>query len=525
MLDPWLDKYSRNVLPNDVEVLKDIIDGLVIALKALRKEHEELKAQVELLRQEKFGKKSEKKKPQGYEARLKERVKSSSKKHPGRQALPDHLARVRVEYDLSEEEKVCPLCQEPMEKIQDIKTEQLDIVPTTLQVKQHIRFMYACRKCYGGIKRAPLSHQPLEKGLPTSRLLALVMTNKFADHMPFYRQEKWFARQGCPVPRSTLWGWENKITSDLEPIVNCLKTDIQTRDHVFGDDTPMPTLEKGLGRTKTGRFWTYTSPRTEDKAEVIVYEYTPDRKGEHPQAFLKGTRGFFQSDAYSGFNKLLENKIKPKPIYSSQDSPSPTLTSVGCWSHVRRKFVEVLKIDPLSVAQDVVDFIGELYKVERRAKEAGNTPQERQRLREEDSKPILKKIHKWLLTHKTRASPTGNLGKAIQYALNHWDSLNTFLLEGRLEIDNNRSERALKPIVMGRKNYLFMGGPRGGKAAATLYSLIETCKANKVDPYHYLADVLERLPTHSNKRIHELLPQNWQPIQPFSSKNQNLIST
>ena len=513
----WLDTYDRSHLPNDVEALKDIIDGLVVPLKrlhteygVLRTEYEALKEQVELLRHGKFGKKSEKSKVQHSW----KPEKKTPKKHPGRQALPEHLERVREEYDLSEEEKVCPLCQEIMEKIREIATEQLDVVPITLQAKQHVRFVYACRKCYGGIKCASRPPQALEKGLPSPRLLAHVMASKFADHTPLYRQEQWFARQGCPVTRSTMWGWENKAASELQPLADCLIAEVQARDHIFGDDTTMPTLAPGLGRTQTGRFWIYASPRTKDKAEIIVYQYTANRKGEHPQTFLKNSKGFFQSDAYSGFNKLLQNKQKQV----AKTNEGPTLTSVGCWGHVRRKFVEVLLIDPLSVAKEVIEMIQELYQVEKQAKEDGFTPAQRKKLRNKKSKPILKRIHKWLLYHESRASPKGGLGKAIGYARNCWSTLETFLEDGRLEIDNNRSERGIKPIVIGRKNYMFMGGPRGGEAAATLYTLIETCKANKVDPYHYLADVLERIPTHPNKRIQELLPQNWVPAQALMYK-------
>lgn len=513
MPSSWLDTYDRAHLPNDVEALKDIIDALVVPLKLLQKEHAILKEQVELLRQGKFGKKSEKTK--SYGARLSERLKGSSKKHPGRQALPEHLERVREEYDLVDEEKVCPLCQETMEKIQELTTEQLDVVPITLQAKQHVRLVYACRKCHGGIKRAPRPAQALEKGLPTARLLAHVMASKFADHMPLYRQEQWFARQGCPITRSTMWGWENKMAFELQPLTDCLAQEVQARDHIFGDDTPMPTLAPGLGRTQTGRFWIYASPRMKDKAEIIVYQYTANRKGEHPQAFLKNSKGFFQSDAFSGFHKLLNNK--KKQIDKARDAP--TLTSIGCWSHVRRKFVEVLTIDPLSIAKEVIEMIQELYQVEKWAKERGHDPTQRKKLRNKKSKSILKRIHKWLVYHESRASPKSSLGKAIGYALNNWSTLDSFLEDGRLEIDNNRSERGIKPIVIGRKNYMFMGGPRGGEAAAIFYTLIETCKANKVDPYHYLADVLERLPTHPNKKIQELLPQNWVPDQPLVQKN------
>lgn len=548
----WFEKkYNRNDLPNDTEILKDIIDGLVSTVQQLQQQNlllqqeamdlryqneelrkevsilreenqqlkqeniqlkqelEGLKGEVKLLKEEKFGKKSEKRGKHLHKVRRKEGPK---KKHPGRQALPEHLERVRVEYDLSEEDKRCPLCDELMEKIQEIKTEQLDLIPATLQVKQHVRFQYACKKCYGGIKRAEIPAQPIDKGLPTARLIAQVMMSKFADHMPFYRQESWFGRQKCPVTRSTLWGWEAKVASELLPLVNCLKEEIKGRDHIFGDDTPMPTIEEGLGRTKTARFWAYTSPRDKEKAELTVYEYTSDRKGKHPQAFLEKSEGVLQADAYAGFKRL----FKKEPSHKKQK-----MKPAACWAHVRRKFIEALKIDPTSIAQEAMDIIDELYTVEHIARDGAYTAKERKKLRRERSKAILKKLHKWLLYHQKRVTPKSRLGEAIQYALNQWEGLNTFLLDGRLEIDNNRAERAIKPIVIGRKNYLFMGGPKGGEAAATLYTLVETCKRNNVDPYHYLTDVLERIPTHPNKKISELLPYNWEPTQPLYGKTQN----
>lgn len=557
MKSSWFEKkYNRKDLPNDSESLKNIIEGLVSTVQhlqqqnillqqevmdlryqnvelrkqvidlqernlqlqqeniQLKQEIEELKGEVKLLKQEKFGNKSEK--TRGYSHRIC-RKEEPKKKHPGRQALPEHLERVRVEYDLSEEEKICSLCDGVMEKIQEITTEQLDLVPTILQVKQHIRFQYACRKCYGSIKRAEIPAQPIDKGLPTSRLLAQVMMSKFADHMPFYRQENWFARQRCPISRSTLWGWEAKAAFELTPLVNCLKEEIQGRDHIFGDDTPMPTIEEGLGKTRTGRFWAYTSPKDQDKAEITVYEYTSDRKGKHPQAFLKNTQGYLQADAYAGFKKLFKNK---KPHLQGGGKMKPA----ACWAHVRRKFVEVLKIDPDSIAKEALDMIQDLYEVERFARKGDYTEKERKKLRKECSKPLLKKLRKWLVYHQSRASPKSHLGGAIRYALNNWEALNTFLEDGRIEVDNNRAERAIKPIVIGRKNYLFMGGPKGGEAAAIMYTLAETCKKNNVDSYHYLADVLERLPTHPHKRVSELLPYNWQPAKPFHGKSQNFTA-
>jgi len=509
-----LDKaYNRDHLPNDVESLKDIIGELVSVIKhlqhlqeqnaQLQAQVEDLKGQVALLKQEKFGRKSEKGKGSSYSATLMQRLKEPKKKHPGRQALPKHLARTRVEYDLAEEEKRCPLCQGAMEKIHEVMTEQLDLVPAQLQVQQHMRFQYACRQCYGSIKRAAMPPQPIEKGLPTSRLLAQVMMSKFMDHLPFYRQERWFLRQGCAITRATMWGWQEKVAYQLEPIVRCLKDELLRRDHLFSDDTPMPMLEKGLGRTKTGRVWTYACPKTPTQGAITVYESTEDRKGKHPQIFLKDYQGYLQVDAYGGYDALFANN-------------NEKIREVGCLGgHARRKFIEALKVDPNSIAKDAIEMIQELYKIEHQAREINAGYQYRKWLRKRKSKPILKKLYKWLRKNHPLVTPKSTLGKAIGYCLNHWRALGTFLKDGRLEIDNNRAERAIKPIVIGRKNYLFMGGPQGGWAAAIIYSLVETCLQNNVDPYHYLADVLERVGTHPNKKIKELLPYNWKPSEPL----------
>jgi hypothetical protein len=331
--------------------------------------------------------------------------------------------------------------------------------------------------------------------------LAHVLTNKFNDHLPFYRQQRWFKQQQCTISRSTLWSWEKQCAIALEPLVDCLKKELVKGDHVFSDDTTMPTLEKGSPKAKIGRIWVYARRSTTSQRAITVYDYTPDRKGEHPQTFLKGFKGYLQVDAYAGLDAL----------FAKDEEGKQNIKEVGCWAHARRKFVDVIAIDPVSIAQDVLTLIQNLYHVERLGRQAGCSDEQRKWLRRKRSKPILKKIHRWLTTNQPRAAPKSTLGQAIGYALNHWRALTTFLEDGRLEIDNNRSERAIKPIVIGRKNFLFMGGPKGGWAAAITFSLIESCKQNGVDPYYYLADVLERIPTHPNKRIHELLPHHWKP--------------
>ena len=541
MTPSWLNKpYHRNQLPNDVEKLKDIIDELVPIVWRLQHQVEDLqqqnhqlqqqnlllqkqfaelqhqnsqlqeqvsdlKNQVALLRQDKFGKKSEKISPQGglSESRSSGEPGSSPNKHPGRQALPSHLPRTRVDYDLDEPDKICPLCQGRLTKIQEVTSEQLDVIPAQLRVKEHVRFKYACRHCYGCIKTADLPAQAIDKGLPSAPLLAHVLVNKFADHLPFYRQQQWFSRQRCPVSRSTLWNWEKSCAIALEPLVSYLKKELVAGDHLFSDDTPMPTLEKGLKRAKTARIWAYTRRPTTKQPALTVYEYTPDRKGEHPQAFLKDFSGYLQADAYSGFD----------PLFAKDEEGKQKVEEVGCWGHTRRKFVDVVTLDPSSIAQDLLKMIQDIYYTDRLIKETGYNDEQRKWLRRKKSKPILKKIRRWLKVYQPHTAPKSALGQAIGYALNHWRALTTFLGDGRLELDNNRAERAIKPIVIGRKNFLFMGGPKGGWAAAIMFSLMESCKQNGVDPYCYLEDVLRRLPTHPNKRIQELLPHHWQPSQ------------
>jgi transposase len=536
----WLNHhYHRSQLPNDVEKLKDIIDELVPLVWHLRGQVEglqqqnhqleqqnlllqkqvaelqqqnsqlqqrvgDLENQILLLKKDKFGKKSEKMPPQGGSSGAPFKPVESPKKHPGRQALPAHLPRVRVEHDLCESDKVCSLCQGRLTRIQEIVSEQLDVIPAQLKVKEHVRFKYACRHCYGCIKTANLPAQAIDKGLPSAPLLSHILVNKFADHLPFYRQQRWFNRQQCGISRSTLWGWEKNCAIALEPLVHCLKEELVAGDHLFSDDTPMPTLEKGLKRAKVGRMWAYTRRPTAKQSALTVYEYTSDRKGEHPQIFLKDFRGHLQADAYSGFDQLFIKDSEGKQ----------KIKEVGCWGHTRRKFVEVVTLDPTSVAQDLLKLIQSLYYVDRLIKAAGYNDEQKKWLRRKRSKPILKQIRRWLKTYQSRVVPKSKLGQAIGYALNHWHALTSFLGDGRLELDTNRVERAIKPIVIGRKNFLFMGGPKGGWAAAIIFSLIESCKQNDVDPYYYLEDVLQRLPTHPNKRIQELLPHHWQPGHP-----------
>ena len=525
MVTPPYSYTDRSQLPNDVEELKDIIEyqwkefahykqQTDLLIQQLMQKIESLEQEVAALKRNRFGQRSEKSKkekgspsfsknkegPSGAQSSLK----GLNQNHPGRKPLPSHLERVQIQHDLKAEEKRCPECDSLLTRIKDITTEQLDLILAQLIVKEHVRSRYACRKCYSTIKVADLPAQPIDKGIASSELLAHLIVEKFDYYLPCYRLEKWFARQGVDISRSTLWGWFFKCGLLLEPLVEVMhRQELLTGDHLFSDDTTMPTLDPGTGKTKVGRIWVYTQKATMHHGGITVYQYTPSREGKYPEAFLKGFKGYLQVDAYSGFNGL----------FAANEQGEMTCKELGCWAHVRRKFVDIVKVYPDSIAQEMVDRIGELYIIEKRATVADMSDWKRRCFRKKKSKPILKKIYRWLQDYQPKVVPKSPLGQAIGYALNNWRALITFLGDGKLEIDNNRSERKIKPIVIGRKNHLFVGSEQGGKTAAIFYSLIETCRDNDVNPTTYLADVLERIPTHPNRLIHELLPHNWKKLR------------
>jgi transposase len=422
--------------------------------------------------------------------------------------LPAHLPREEVIHDLSPQEKSCGHCGSFLSQIGVEEREQLETVFVQFVVKKHKRLKYACKCCGETVAIAKSPSQAIEKGIAGPNLLAQVLVDKYGDHLPLYRQEQRFKRHGIHINRSTLWNWVYLSSLSLAPLVEAMTKDLLVVGHVFSDDTTMPTLREPIPenkgkKTKTNYMWTYNGLSKKDKKPIIIYDFTEGRDGKYPEEFLKGFSGYVQADAYSGYNGL----------FTGDEDHPVRCRCVGCWAHVRRKFYEALKANPKSMGQKVLSMIGRLYKVEEACKkESLGTDKIRER-RQKGSKPVLEEIHKWLVEYQPQVVPKSLLGKAISYALSNWKALNVYVEDGRLEIDNNRSERCIKGIVLGRKNYMFMGSVRGGKAAAIIYSLIETCKQNEVDPVAYFADVLARIPTHPNKRIHELLPYNWKPPQ------------
>lgn len=418
---------------------------------------------------------------------------STSSNANGRRPLPEDFPRVRVEHDVPEEQRGCQCCHRKMQRMGKVVTEQLEFKPSEFYVIEHVRYKYGCQGCKQSIITAALPPQPIDKGLAGPGLITEVIINKYCDHLPLHRQEQRFARKGIELSRSTLCDWIMQAGSLLKPLVVEMKVDaLLPSKRIFTDDTPTPVQSKG--KTHQGRLWVYVGGGNE-KPNCVIYEYTSNRSQTAPQKFLKGYKGYLQADAYAGYDILYK---------------SGEIIEVACMAHARRKFMDIIKAakEP-SLGDKAVEYIGKLYEIERRGKHL--TPLQRKYLRRKYSKPILKDFYRWLVGKQKKTLPKSPIGKAIAYTLNHWRALNNYLRDGILEIDNNTAERAIKPVVLGRKNWLFAGSEEGAKNAAVLYSLIETCKLNGINPFAYLKDVLTRLPTTLMKDIKQLMPYNWKP--------------
>ncbi len=405
------------------------------------------------------------------------------RKRGGRRRLSKDLPRERIEHDVPESERGCP-CGGTMERFGEDVTEELDFVPARFLVRERVRFKYACRKCQEGVKQADLPPRPIEKGRPGPGLLAHVLVSKYVDHLPLYRQGRIFERFGVGLHRSTLCDWVGACAGMLHPIVALLKREVLGSPVMQADETPLLVLERrsnGGPRRHLGYLWLYRGKEGE-----TVYEYRPTRGAEGPQEFLKGFSGKLQTDGYAAYDGL-----------------SPGIVEVGCWAHARRKLVAAQASEP-GKAKEAVDLVRKLYRVERIAR--GWPPAERAALRREKAAPVLEALLGKLETWQPETLPKSPLGEAIGYALRQWPTLERYLDDGEIEIDNNAIERAVRPVAVGRKNYLFCGSEEGARRAATLYSLIESCKAVGVEPFAYFADVLARTATASAR---ELLPRAW----------------
>lgn len=491
-------------LQDRAQQLQDTVQQLQDTAQHSQVMIDKLQQQVETLLRQLYGKKSERipkpaatnqettEKETEPSAVISTREKSDvSTRANGRRPLPKHFKRTKVKHELSESERECQVCGRQMAIIGKEVAEQLDYVPAQLIVIEHVRYKYGC-SCHRCIKIAPMPAQPIDKGLPGAGLLAEVLVSKYQDALPLYRQEKRWQRLGVELPRSTLCDWVAHCAVLLEPLVVRMKEEaLMGARKIHTDDTPFPIQAEG--KTHTGRLWVYVGGGG-PKPVCTIYDYSKSRSQKAPQQFLQTYQGYLQADAYAGYNALYQ---------------SGAMVEVACWAHARRKFFDITQaVQAPSLADDALIFIGHLYEIEQRSKSF--TPLQRKYYRKYYAKPILKRFKRWLVKNYKTTLPKAPIHLAIAYTLNHWRALCHYLREGYLDIDNNAAERAIKPFVIGRKNYLFAGSHEGAKRAAIIYSMIETCKQHQVNTFDYLKDVLTRLPTQKMSQIDELLPYYWQ---------------
>ena len=394
------------------------------------------------------------------------------------------------------ESRVCPCCSGELHRIGEDVAERLDIIPAQLRVLVTRRPKYACRACEEGVVQAPAPARLIEGGLPTEATVAHVIVGKYADHLPLYRQAQIYARQGVQLDRSTLADWIGRAAWLLGPVHTRLLERLKASDKLFADETTAPVLDPGRGRTKTGQLWAYARddrPWGGPEPPGVAYVYAPDRKAERPMAHLSGFKGVLQVDGYAGYRPLAEKG---------------DVRLAFCWAHVRRRFYELAATGPAPIASEALQHIGELYAVE--ADIRGRPADKRRAERQARSRLVIEELEPWLRAKLETISQKGKLAEAIRYALSRWEGLSRFLDDGRVELDSNVVERAIRPLALSRKNALFAGSDTGGEHWAVLASLVETCKLNSVEPEGYLADVLTRLVNHHpNSRLDDLLPWSY----------------
>jgi len=494
-----METLSRANLPDDIDALKGMVvnQGYVI---------EKLRAQIAVLRRHQFGSKSETLDQlelllddmEARQAALTEIVEApasddETKEQPKRKSLPDHLPREEHRHRL--EKTDCASCGAPMRKMAEDTREILDYVPGSFVVKRHICEKYACRDC-GTIAEAPLPSMPIEKGAPGAGLLAHVLISKYCDHLPLYRQSEIYAREGVEIPRSTMAGWIGKMSNLLAPVAERIERHVLAGAAIHTDDTPIPVLDPGRGKTKTGRLWAHVRderPHGSETPAAAFYKYSADRKGMRPREYLQDYSGYLHADGYAGYDKLYGEKIK----------------EVACMAHVRRKFFDIHKATSSPIAEEALKRIAALYEIEKRIR--GKPPDERACVRQDDAKEKFEALHDWLQTTLPSVPGRGDLAKAMRYAIARMKRMKIYLQDGRLEIDNNIAERSVRGVAVGKKNYLFAGSDAGGESAAVIYTLVETAKLNGVEPHAWLTHVIANIADHPMKKINDLMPWKFAP--------------
>jgi transposase len=495
-------------LPDDPAILRTTIEQLAAQLADARRRIEVLSYQIAQLRRHAYGRKSEKvvveqlllafdglKEEIDELARRQEQaeetmaaVEKAATAGHGRRRLPKDLPRETVKVTVPEADRACPECGGERAPIGAEIAERYEYRPASVVVQVVEREKLACKTCQAHVVTAEPPPAPLAKAQPGPGMLAHIITNKYADHLPLYRQEDILARQGAPIARSTMVGWLVGAARELRPIADAMHKDVLGSPFIHADDIPVPVLDPLRDETREGRLWLYSGDRDHPHD---VYRFSPDRRGEHPQRHLEGYKGFLVADAYAGFNALFANG---------------SIVEVACWAHARRKAFDARVTDSVT-ASTFLAWVRKLYDVEDLAKGLDNDA--RRALRQEKSVPLLAGFKTWLDEVRRKILPQSPMGQAIAYTLNLWDALNRYVEHGFLPIDNNAAERALRCVAVGRKNWEFAGSDDGGHRAAVFYTLVSTCKRHGVDPWAYLSDVLMRVATTPLSRIEHLFPHRW----------------
>ncbi len=412
-------------------------------------------------------------------------AKPRQRERAGRQPLPEHLPRIEHRHEPAS--CSCGQCGKDLIKIGEDISEQLDVEPARFFVHRHIRPQYACRTCET-IYAAPIPPAVIDGGLAAVGLLTWVMVSKFLDHLPLYRLEQIAARQQVPLARSTLAEWVGRVGVALQPLVDRLSVLLRERSVLHADETPVPQLDPGKGKTKKAYLWAYRSNDLESGPPILVFDYQPGRHGVHARNFLEGWQGHLMVDDYAGYKALFTQSI----------------TELACLAHARRKFFDLYAANQSMIAAEALRRIGELYDVERQA--LGMEAASRLQLRQQEARPRLDALRLWLIQTRLTVADGGGTAKALDYSIKRWPALMRYADSGVLPIDNNPVENTIRPIAIGKKNWLFAGSERAGKRAAAIQSLLGTAKLNGLDPHAWLNDTLDKLPTWPNSRIDELLP-------------------
>lgn len=508
---------------SELEELRALTARLQAELRSRDLHIEKLKAQLAALRRMRFGRSSEKldwqieqlelaiSEIEENEAQL--QVEQAASLQPstssavektasarGRKPLPSHLPSETIVHDPA---CYCPNCGgTAFSTIGADEREVLEYVPAHFKRVVHVRPKLSCRVCET-IVQAPMPSLPIERGRPGPMLLAHVLVSKYCDHLPLYRQSEIYARSGVELDRSTLAGWVGAMAALLRILRDRIGVHARSGDTIHADDTTVPVLDPGKGKTKTGRLWTLVRderPWGSAVPPAAFYAYSPDRKGKHAHELLSGCRGFLHADAYAGFDKLYIENVPGGMM---------PLIQVACWAHARRDLYNEFLRNHSPAADSALKLISALFAIE--AEINGSAPPERLTVRQEKSVPVLHDLKRLLDDTLGRISGKSELAKAIRYMTSRWEALTVYTADGRLEMSNNAAERAIRPLTLGRKNYLFAGSDAGGERAAVIYTIIETCRMNGIDPQAYLADIIDRIADHPANKVDELLPWNWTP--------------